>query len=158
MLLCAAGCAAGCVGDVPPDPCWADGPLVQVITADETRVARVDGDLISLVHGAQGGWHIEVGAQVRQTTERVALDLDVSHEGLRLAHGHYEVTLSDYDVNDCVGYRDNMLGIFSWRLLANPDELSAGELLDGLIVQVAVSATTESSGDSQEVELEVVWE
>jgi len=60
--------------DVVYTGCLADGLTVDPGTGVDAYVGLNDGDDVVMVHGPQGGWHIDVGGLVTNTDQLVSID------------------------------------------------------------------------------------
>ncbi len=60
--------------DVVYTGCLANGLTVEPGTGIDTYVGLDDGDAMTMVHGPQGGWHIDVGGLVTNTNQLVSID------------------------------------------------------------------------------------
>lgn len=106
-LLSALGCAPR-EGETD-SPCVGSAPELRPGTGSPRVVALADGDPITLVSGAQGGWHIELGGEVA----RVGPDVEVHATLLAPDLGDLQLSgqqpptllsLEGYDPERCSGF------------------------------------------------------
>jgi hypothetical protein len=114
MLLGSIG--AGCSGKGPDDGadsggtdgCASGDITVDAGTGTDTYQPLIDGDTVTLVHGPQGGWHVETGGLVDRSESEVSIMPQVTVPDLgdlRIA-GDQEPTyiaLVGYDDTKCQG-------------------------------------------------------
>src|SRR5690349_18644648 len=55
------------------DACASGDIAVDVGTGDDAYVPLADGDTVTMVHGPQGGWHVETGGLVTNSEPEVAI-------------------------------------------------------------------------------------
>lgn len=130
-----------CDGDGDDAAACMDGPPSVALGRPQPFVALSDADTVELVHGPQGGYHINLGVELRGLGEDPLLELFGELDGIRLAE---DVVAA---AGTCVDGRVVLEDL--WLIWA-----ATPEQLDGASVRVEIRATS-SEGDSvaQVVEL-----
>lgn len=92
--------------DVPA--CTQGGVVLDIGTGANTYQPLGDGDVIFMVYGPQGGWHVDVGGRISGSTDAVTVDPSVVWvaEDIQLAGLAQETPtqlLAGYDTATCTG-------------------------------------------------------
>lgn len=112
--LCAfGGCGGGASDSDPTDEtggatgCTADDIALEVGTGEEAYVPLADGDTVTMVHGPQGGWHVETGGLVTHSETEVSILPAIRSDGLGIdvtgAQQANFQALASYDESACTG-------------------------------------------------------
>jgi hypothetical protein len=99
-------------GATDPTGLCGNGPTVVLGNGDAAHVPVADGDVVTMVHGPQGGWHIWYSFRAYDFADLVSYqvtgdDLDL---GIRIIDGHASVALVPAEP-DCAG---DVYGIFGF--------------------------------------------
>ena len=124
--------AAACEPE-PAGPCGVDAPWAQLMRGDDPDVELVDGEGIVMVHGPQGGWHVEFGIRGR------------------IVDNHYDLTLAAHD--GCNGWRTELFGFIGIRDIAEYEGQTPPDLLTGEELHMRLSMTTSLGSVTDEVTL-----
>lgn len=155
--LCAAtlaGCG-GRYGDVrAPGPC--SGGTTVYIGSEEQPLS--DGDEVRLVHGSQGGYHIELDLYATSVDAEVQTVVTVSHDDLLLTRTTFASTLEDDPRPDCYAETQGAWAILTTNPLPNPTALSLPDLLHELPIRVRALVISDAGAAADEVDLVIVWE
>jgi len=92
----------------PAVQCAAGATAVTPGTGRELVVALADGDPVIMVHGPQGGWHIELAGLVAETGELVSVEAVFTDPATGLPVAGVEqvanrIALVDWDPSTCAG-------------------------------------------------------
>jgi hypothetical protein len=124
----------------PPSPCELP-PAVLLGTGATEWVALGSGDPVTLVHGGQGGWHVDVSGWMTGSAPEVAIAPTVrqTSTGLALAGDQDPtfVALAEYDPSVCEGV---FIGNRAF-LDDQPTNLAAICALEGEPLEVCVTVT-----------------
>ena len=173
------GALAACEGFPPPDPSGepttggSDGtetspsttaptgddgcaaPAVRLGTGADAFEALSEGDPLVLVHGPQGGWHVDVSVQVRGLGEVVVLAATLREVGTGVQLGGDQpdayVTLSPMDA--CWGEH---VGLRTY--VDDPEDVDQSRICgwSGAPLTLSVAVADARSGTSLEAEVPVV--
>jgi hypothetical protein len=131
LLAVLAACSASGLDDSSSGPC-AGGPAVEVGNGQYGHEAVEDGDVVVMVHGPQGGWHIwysflatNLGDLVTYTITGEDLDLD-----RRIVEESVSVALVPELDSDCAG---ESYGVFGYLPLDDPDTATSEAPPDYLV-------------------------
>lgn len=138
------------VGIACSDPLDCASPSLAVGTGEQAPVLLDAGDPVRLVHGPQGGWHVEVAGVITHTGPEIAVSptLTVPDSGLQLAGAQQPtfLALDGYDLQTCSG---RFAGVRAYL----DDPLPEGSIdqaliceLHGQSLQLSVSAEDLASG------------
>lgn len=141
----------GCGPTVDPSTCGDALPVVALTPGQDTTVDLADGDEIMMVHGPQGGWHVEVGLRVTDPDPRITLDLSVDALGEQVVFNHYEMRLTNHD--GCTGVREGLFGFLDMSALAQGDADTPPELLVGEELTVTAEVTGQTGTATTQVVL-----
>ena len=130
------GVGLGCGPEDDAEAC-VDGPQSVVLGRPQPFVALADGDAVELVHGVQGGYHINLAVELRGLGDEVFVELFGTIDGERLAEDTATITTA------CVDGRvvDEALRLV-WA--ATPDELDGATA----IVELRATARDGRSGSA----------
>ena len=114
---------------IAPECCTGELALV-LGNGDEPFEERLEGSCHTMVHGPQGGWHMEVSARVCGTYDRVYLHYQIYDlaTNTRISDNTYKVKL-DAEPDGCCGTFDGMYGYLDMSGLRTADADSPPELL-----------------------------
>ncbi len=131
-LLLLMGCPPA-TDDTSATDCFAEAPYVEVAGVGETVV---------MVHGPQGGWHVDAQALVHHMSANVALrftvhDLDTD---VRVSENTFYVALR---TEGCVGTYADLRGILGVSELVDGEADTPPELLVGHTLELALSVEDE---------------
>jgi hypothetical protein len=164
-------CLAACTGDAGSDDTdgTANGtgcaaPLATVIGTGATAYeALADGASVTMVHGPQGGWHVETAAVVSASAQEVSVmpritvpslgDLQIAGE----QQPQY-LALADYDASVCEG-RFWGVRAFIDEPDPAPDGVSRQEFicsLEGVELEFSVTVTDLAAGVTAESTVTVI--
>lgn len=93
----------GASGDTgTPHPCGAAS--LRLGRGIDTHVPLDDGDGVVLVHGPQNGWHVDLSAELRRTSDLMGFDASVVvvDSGVRIAGDQPATFVSLVRVDECV--------------------------------------------------------
>lgn len=141
-----------CVGCPSPDPL---GPVCpdEVTLGDGAFPfrAREEGEDAVIVHGPQGGYHIEMSVRASGTTPpwTVVLGMTDAESGVVVSDQNYH--LMPDPVDDCVAELPHLLAILDVHELGDG---TPAEVLDGREVVLGV-VVTDDAAEVQEAELTV---
>jgi hypothetical protein len=147
------GALAAC-GEVPlevPAPldtgrCTEREPLVGLGEVDEVGYRPLEpGDEVRVVHGAQGGWHVDVAGRVVGAGPEVAVQVtltETSGREISGAQGAAWLGLADHDEASCAGTFTDVHAMIDAQLDRTDAEVVCG--LDRQAVVLAVEVTTGS--------------
>lgn len=138
----------------PPGPCGADAPWAQLMRGDDPDVELQDGEGIVMVHGPQGGWHLEFGVRAVDPDPYVVFDVTVDAPQGRIVDNHYDLKLAAHD--GCNGWRTELFGFIGIRDLQEYEGQTPPELLAGEELHMQLSMTSSLGTMSDEVWLEAV--
>jgi len=147
LLACSGGSDEG-TGDTAVDSvvytgCLADGIAVDPGTGSDSYVGIQDGDDIVMVHGPQGGWHIDVGGRVNHTEELVSIEATFTNlaDGTLIAGDQVEsrVALVNWDDTGCSG------DFYGQRIFVDDINSNVGQddicALDGAELEMTLTVT-----------------
>lgn len=121
---------AACTGpEEPVVDCGADLPQIRVTESRDIGVPLEDGDDVTLVHGPQGGWHVEVGVVVVDPEPRVELVLEIEALGEEVVRNEYSFRVNEHD--GCTGHREGLFGFLDVSALVDGEANTPPELLVG---------------------------
>jgi hypothetical protein len=146
--LIAAVALVGLVGcDRPLPPCGEHAPSAELTRGDDPDVDLVDGDGIVMVHGPQGGWHVEFGLRVVDPDPQIVFDLTVDAVDGRVVDNHYDLRLAAHD--GCTGWRTALYGFLSVVEIRESRDETPPMLLGGeeLVMRLEVSSSLGVSTD-----------
>ncbi len=157
---------ASCAGDgttTTTSSCEDPDMTLTLGTGADSYVALAEGDPVTLVHGPQGGWHIEVSGQVAHTSQEVAIlpTITVVSSGDQIAGDQNQnlMALSNFDDASCSG---EFFGVNALVGDPHPEDTLpescyicslAGELLD-----LSITVEDFNSGDSVTETVQVIVE
>jgi hypothetical protein len=129
--------------DVVYTGCLAGGIAVEPGTGVEEYVPLNAGDDVVMVHGPQGGWHIDVGGLVTNTEQLVSIDAVFvdTDSGVQVAGEQTEVrqALVDWDASGCTGE------FYSVRVFVDDFEDNVGQAdicaLEGASLDMTLTVT-----------------
>jgi hypothetical protein len=81
-----------------------------------------EGDGAVMVHGPQGGWHVEASMRVTNTVPIVAIRYTIEAEGARISDNNYRVQI--LQDGPCTGYYPGMYGYLNVTALAVGDRVA----------------------------------
>lgn len=136
-----------------PDGCGSGGFSVEPGTGVDAFVPLAEGDLLEVVHGPQGGWHLEIGGRVRGASDILLVNATavVVATGVQIAGDQVPTVAQpeDFDPNACEGTFFHKPAFVDDR---EPTDLAfvcslAGEALDFTVhVTDGASGLTRSAG------------
>ena len=95
----------GCVGpDGGPSPGQCEGEMsIELGGGRDVFEARGDGEELMMVHGPQGGWHVETSVRVTNGGDLVQITYDVFDEdlGVQVSANRYNQALVPIDGSPC---------------------------------------------------------
>ena len=142
--------AAACEPE-PAGPCGVDAPWAQLMRGDDPDVELVDGEGIVMVHGPQGGWHVEFGIRAKDPDPWVLFDVTVDAPQGRIVDNHYDLKLAAHD--GCNGWRTELFGFIGIRDIAEYEGQTPPDLLTGEELHMRLSMTTSLGSVTDEVTL-----
>lgn len=111
--------AVGCAQDEgsPPDPCASEDMTLAVGWGKDVYAPLADGDVVQMVHGPQGGWHVESAGEVRWSMREIGIlpslvDLETSRVLTTNALASFEA-MGVYDEASCGGTFTNVEAFLS---------------------------------------------
>jgi hypothetical protein len=137
--------SVGLMGCAPPDPCGDGAPTVALTRADDPHALLAHHERLEVVHGPQGGWHLQVGVRVHDPNPEVGLVLQVEALGARLLDQRYDLRVRDHD--GCVGWRGGLLAILDLSAVEPGDGTPADRLAGQ--VMVVIAGVTASTGEAE---------
>jgi len=123
--------------------CLADGIAVDPGTGIDSYVGIQEGDDMVMVHGPQGGWHIDVGGRVNHTEELVSIEATFTNlaDGTLIAGDQVEsrVALVNWDDAGCSG------DFYGQRIFVDDINSNVGQgdicALDGAELEMTLTVT-----------------
>ncbi len=124
---------AACVpGETTLDAaCACATPTIEVGNGSTTFQTVTEGALATMVHGPQGGWHIEAAVRTGNMVPIISIryTIDTVPEGVRVSDNAYRVQV--LPEGDCGGYYPGMYGYLQFSELASGEADTPPELLGG---------------------------
>ena len=141
--------ALGCADLDPAEEELCGAPSLAVGTGEDRFVPLSEGDPIAIVHGMQGGWHVEVAGLISGVRPEIEVHATLTAPGLGdiALSGEQPPTallLEGYDEESCTGA---FSGIHA--LIDAPPGTSEGDLacgLSGQVLSLSLSAVDLGSG------------
>ncbi len=114
---------------IAPECCTGDVSL-SIGTGAEPFEERSEGSCHTMVHGPQGGWHMEVSARVCSTYDRVYLHYEIYDVAtqMRISDNTYKVALEP-ELDGCCGTFHEMYGFLDMSGLRSGDQDTPPELI-----------------------------
>lgn len=109
----------------PPDPeaCAEPVPEFALTQSQDIDTRLSDGDSIVMVHGPQGGWHLEVGVWARVSSYRnTVITLQAEVDEGTIIDSRYDLRLYEKDLENCEGYREGLFGFIDTYVQNTRDE------------------------------------
>jgi hypothetical protein len=153
LLLVALGCAGDETGTEPDPVCT---PAAHLGGAGVAFTSLSEGDPVVMVHGPQGGWHVECGVRFEGLGTPIDLHWWIDDLGTGVRVSESWLTVQPWSVADdpCAGDFTGMYGFLDVDELAEGELDSPPELLVGAELSIALEATgTEGSATAEVVVL-----
>lgn len=156
---------AGCAGDgtLPTESCEDPDMTLVLGTGASGFEGLSEGDPVTLVHGPQGGWHIEVSGQVAHTSQEVAIlpTITVVSSGDQIAGDQNQnlMALSSFDDASCSGefFGVNALVGDPYPGDALPERCYICDLA-GELLELSITVEDFNSGDTVTESIQVIVE
>lgn len=145
--------------------CLAKTPDLIIGSGEQSFEPLTEDDLVTMVHGPQGGWHILGSLYFENLKQIVEIDFEVYDldSGVRIVNNYYRVAmLLD---GDCSGYYVGMYGYLNVNELVDGEIDTPPEILGGRKLKLwfhvtdcsqTMEANGECSPDTRFVEKELI--
>ncbi len=112
------------------EECCTGELTLTVGTGTDPFEEREEGSCHTMIHGPQGGWHMEVSARVCGTYDRVYLHYEIYdvETGIQISDNTYKVALQP-ETEGCCGVFDGMFGFLDMSDLSTEEARNPPELI-----------------------------
>lgn len=157
------GCSEGDDGggsETPLDAaaCTAEDITLEVGTGKSGYVPLEDGDPVTMVHGPQGGWHVETGGRLLNSEREIAIYPSIRSEDLEVTGDQQPAyqALADYEETTCEGVFYGVRTFVEATRDSGPTGLDFVCALAGRTVTFALTTEDLSTGRQETAEVDVV--
>jgi hypothetical protein len=148
---------AACAGEAPEPEPTACTPSARLGGGGQEFVALGEGDPVVMVHGPQGGWHIECGARFQGLVAPVELHWWITdlQTDTTVSESWLQVQPWAVPGDACAGDFTGMFGFLDVSDLEQGDLDTPPELLDGALLRISLEAD-DAEGAGVDTHVQVV--
>ena len=140
-------------------PCYERTPKLTIGTGEFHWSDLGAGDLLTMVHGPQGGWHMLGSMRLQNTLQIIEVDFTITdlESSEEISSNHYRVAMIMEE--ECDGYYPGMYGYLNVSGLAVGDLDTPPELLGGheMVLRMVANDCTVAQNDAGQCVRENRW-